>query len=126
MIGLLSVVALLLAAHAGAYRPSSAAMRVAFPTAMLPSVIGRAPESARQRAGSSLVSRWLGTRPSLLDASFSLLPRVVEEDFASALDVLNRAVGGLVHVETDDKTKARALATRARGEARALVRTSGR
>lgn len=43
----------------------------------------------------------------LLDTPFSLLPRLIEEDFTRSLDMLNRAVGGLVHVETDEKTKVR-------------------
>lgn len=63
----------------------------------------------RQRATSSILSRVVGTHLSLLDAPFSLLPRVDEEDFARSLDKLNRAVNGLVHVETDEQTKVRLL-----------------
>ncbi|KAJ1634625.1 hypothetical protein T492DRAFT_1133892 [Pavlovales sp. CCMP2436] len=58
---------------------------------------------ARNLATSSLLSRVFGTHHSLLDTPFSLLPRLFEEDFTRSLDLLNCAVDGLVHVETDDK-----------------------
>lgn len=60
---------------------------------------------------SSLMNRVFGMRP-LFDTPFSLLPRLIEEDFTRSLDLLNRAVGGLVHVETDEKTKVRLCAGR--------------
>ncbi|KAJ1621325.1 hypothetical protein T492DRAFT_887159 [Pavlovales sp. CCMP2436] len=52
---------------------------------------------------SSLLSRVFGTHHSHVDTPFSLLPRLIEEEFTRSLDLLNRAVGGLVHVETDDQ-----------------------
>mmetsp|Transcript_31926 Transcript_31926/g.74490 ORF Transcript_31926/g.74490 Transcript_31926/m.74490 type:complete len:201 (-) Transcript_31926:294-896(-) len=62
-------------------------------------------ELTRNLATSSLLSRVFGTHHTLLDTPFSLLPRLFEEDFTRSLNLLNRAVGGLVHVEIDD-TKA--------------------
>lgn len=87
-------------------RPSSAIVRCALPAAMLPVILGRAPVAARQGA-TSLLSRVFGSHASLMDAPFLMLPRVVEDEFANALDMLNRAVGGMVHVEMDDKTQVR-------------------
>jgi hypothetical protein len=57
------------------------------------------PVGARQL---SLIDRFMApTFPSILDTRtpFAMLPRLIEEEFASALTALNRAVTGLVRVE---------------------------
>jgi hypothetical protein len=81
------------------------------PHVILPTVVApRAAAPARNVATSSLLGRVFGTHHSLLDTPFSLLPRLIEEDFTRSLDLLNRAVGGLVHVETGDKEASRPTA----------------
>lgn len=83
-------------------RPTSSGLRSASAMMARPRVL----YALHQRLSStSLINRVFGTHPTLLDTPFSLLPRLIEEDFTRSLDMLNRAVGGLVHVETDDKTK---------------------
>lgn len=76
---------------------------------LLPAVrAARRPALGRQLASSSLINRVFGGPPPLLyDTPFSMLPRLIAEDFTRSLDMLNRAVGGLVHVEQDDETKVR-------------------
>jgi HSP20 family molecular chaperone IbpA len=57
------------------------------------------PVAARQSVTSSLIDRFF--YPSrIIDTPFSLLPRMFEDEFTSALDSLNRALTGLIHVET--------------------------
>jgi hypothetical protein len=72
---------------------------------LIPAVVHAQTLSTRGSSASSLVERIF--RParspssSIFDSQFSLLPRLIEEEFSSALDTLNRAVSGLIRVEKD-------------------------